>query len=129
MHLFDPLRPKLPNSRPTWFRNNIAISHFEIFPREDGNLDVSIWLPLKDETFASKRFTKILEPIALHGLIQNFINNPEETCEFLFKNEPQGLQPELRNNIRYETDPDAEVKTIKNTNPVRKPNQPLNLEF
>ena len=131
MNLFDPLRPKLPNSRPTWVRDHIAISNFEIFPLEDGNLEISIWLPIRDETFASMRFTKVIPPIALHGLIQNFINDPEETCEFLFKNqENQNLNPELRNHIRYETNPESNLKLIKNnSNSKSKQKQILNLEF
>ncbi len=109
MNLFDPLRPKLPNSRPTWVRDHIAISHLEIFPLEDGNLELSIWLPLRDETFASKRFTKTISPIFLHGFIQNFINDPEEICEFVFKSNDDDLNPELRNHVRYQNSESNEL--------------------
>jgi len=114
MNLFSPNRPKLVNQRPTWLRNHIAIPHLELFPLEDGNLEISIWLPIKDETFSSMRFTHILSPISLHGFIQNFINDPEETCEFIFKHHPNdALNPELRNHIRYTTPINEEKKVCK----------------
>jgi len=129
MNLFDPNRPKLPNSRPTWVRDHIVIGNLEIFPLESGLLEISIWLPIRDQTFASMRFTKTLEPIALHGFIQNFINDPEETCEFFFKTETQNenLNPELRNHIRYQTDPNSETKLIKN-NSISSPNSLITID-
>jgi hypothetical protein len=99
MKLYDPNRPRLANGLPTWLNRNIAISHFELRPLENGNLEISIWLPLRDETFATMRFSKTIEPVALHGLIQNFLNDPEATCEFLFQSEPEHLQPELKRYI------------------------------
>ncbi len=131
MHLFDPQRPKLPNQRPAWIRNHIAVDNFQIFPLENGNIEISIWLPIKDSTFASMRFTKEIEPISLHGLIQNFINDPEQTCEFLFQQQPnEAMEPQLRNQIRYETNPDETTRLIKQSNNSKsKPVGPLNLEF
>lgn len=112
MNLFDPSRPKLANGLPTWTHRNIAISHFELRPLPSGNLEISIWLPLKDETFATMRFTKELEPVALHGLIQNFTNDPEATCEFLFLSEPES--PELRRYVSniFDTEENREIRRL-----------------
>ncbi len=83
----------------------------------NGNLEISIWLPLRDETFATMRFTKELEPVALHGLIQNFTNDPEATCEFLFLSEPES--PELRryiSNRSNDDDPSETTQQIRRLN-------------
>lgn len=124
MHLFDPLRPKLANSRPTWLRNHIAISNFEIFPLEDGNIKISIWLPIRDEIFASMRFSKIIKLNSFSELIKDFIINPEETCENLFKNQlEEDLNPELRNN----PSPNANKQIKNDSKKLERSYQPLNL--
>lgn len=125
MNLFSPDRPLLANGKPTWLTRNIAISHFELRPLQNGNLEISIWLPLKDETFATMRFSKILEPVALHGILQNFINDPEATCEYLFQDEPE--TPEFRRYITNRSDTDEpDIIAIKPQN--KKKNQPRILE-
>lgn len=135
MNLFDPSRPKLPNSRPTWLRNHIAIPHLEIFPLENGNLEASIWLPTRDETFASKRFSKILSTNEFLDFLSNFRLDPEKTCEELFSHSEPDLTPELRNHIRFEPNPDEDKKSPSHTShvtPSRKKTkspQITNLEF
>ncbi len=126
MQLFDPNRPKLPNLKPAWSRDHIAINNFEIFPLESGNLEISIWLPIKDSAFTSMRFTKIFSFYEFGILLNEFVNNPEETCEKHFTSQIEILQPQLTNQIRFEYDPNEESKPKQKQN---KTFTPLNLDF
>lgn len=129
MNLFDPLRPKLPNSRPAWLRNHIAIPHIELVPLENNNLEISLWLPLRDETFTSVRFTKIFSIPEFLEFLTQFKLDPEKTCEENFKFNGNYLDPELRtNSVRFESGFETtEVKTKMNKK--QQEFKPLNLEF
>ena len=96
MNLFDPTRPQLPNSRPAWLRNHIAISHFEIFPLPNNKIELSIWLPIRETSFSSKRFSIKIDLSQLNQILLDFTNDPEKTCEELFSSNP--ILPELRTN-------------------------------
>lgn len=96
MNLYDENRPKLPNGRRCWQRNHIYIPDLNIFPLESGDVEISIFLPLKEENFISKRFSIILDPQYLPSFLKNFTNDPEEICEFYFKHPDPQLMPELR---------------------------------
>lgn len=106
MQLHDPTRPTLSNGRPTFLRGSVVIPRPEIWPSQSGQFEVSIFLPIRDGTFSSKRFTTSF--ISIHDFISfmhNFHDDPEYCCEQHFKANLAALQPELRKQPKLQKEP------------------------
>lgn len=88
MRLFDPQRPTT-NSRPMWQDGMVAIPRLNIFPCENGLVEISCMLPIKDGAFSAKEFHVKIPLNELEKLISNFKFNPEQTLKDLFKDEIQ----------------------------------------
>lgn len=93
MNLFDPLRPRSPLNQPTWLRAHIVIPRLELSPLPTGQIQLSLFLPIKNET-GLKRYTTELHLNDIENLINDFCSDPELTCERLFSFDPH--PPELR---------------------------------
>lgn len=100
MQLNSHLRPTSPNGRVCWQRENIIIPNLEIWPLDNSQFELSIWLPIRDQTFASMRFSLSVSNQDLLGILEEFRLDPELTCEKYFGNDIQddAARPELRYN-------------------------------
>jgi hypothetical protein len=76
VNLHDPLRPTILH-RPAFISGWHVIPRLQIWPKEDGKLELSLMLPILDQRFAGKWYTIECLPTELHDLIKEFKQDPE----------------------------------------------------
>lgn len=77
MKLHDPQRPKISH-RPAFISGWHVIPQLQLWPRESGNIELSLMLPVADQRFAGKWYTIVVCPKDLPDLVNAFDYDPEK---------------------------------------------------
>jgi hypothetical protein len=118
MHLFDPQRNFLPNGHKTWLRGDVAIKNPTVRPLQNGNIELSMFLPIREEIFTSKEFKIEITPQELITKLEDFAEDPENFVETHFTSTNRGLLPEVRKTApqKLSTNTNTNTSTRQNTN-------------
>lgn len=82
MNLYDIARPKLSNGRECWLRGHVAIASPTIWQRSDGQIELSMMLPLTGPQYAATQLHRLFpNVIAIQDWLTAFVADPETTCE------------------------------------------------
>jgi hypothetical protein len=76
MNLHDPSRPKILH-RPAFSSGWQVIPRLQLWPLENGQVELSLMLPVKDERFAGKWYNIMVDPKDLPMLLSRFQEDPE----------------------------------------------------
>lgn len=76
MNLHDPQRPRILH-RPAFLTGWHVIPRLQIWPKENGKIELSLMLPIQDQRFSGKWYTIECYSTELHDLIKEFQQNPE----------------------------------------------------
>ena len=76
MNLHDPLRPKILH-RPAFLSGWHVIPRLQIWPKENGKIELSLMLPIQDQRFAGKWYSITVRPDEIPDLVLSYDENPE----------------------------------------------------
>ncbi len=94
MNLYDPQRPTILH-KPAFLPGQFPIPLLHIWPLPDGNIELSMLLPIKEDKYMGKFFRKIITPEELHFEISSFSFDPEQFVETHFGEDPNGFIPAM----------------------------------
>ncbi len=77
MNLHDPNRPRILH-RPAFLSGWHVIPRLQIWPKENGKMELSLMLPIPDQRFAGKWYSLECYSTELQDLTKEFQQDPEE---------------------------------------------------
>ncbi len=103
MQLYDPNRPKIFH-RPAFLPGRYPIPRLQLWPLENGLIEIAMLLPLQDERFAGKYFSRTVHLHELPDIISLFWHDPELFLKKHFSNDPNGFRPDIGQEIKPKRD-------------------------
>ncbi|SRR6266404_4255446 len=77
MNLHDPNRPRILH-RPAFSSGWHVIPRLQIWPKENGKIELSMMLPIMDQRFSGKWYSIECHSTTLHDMLKEFTQDPEE---------------------------------------------------
>jgi hypothetical protein len=127
LNLHDPNRPTV-NHRVCFTGTSIVVPKLEVWPMDSGEVvEVSCFLPVQGDHFASVRFHATVNLPKLPELLTEYRSDPEALLLKLFDVRPDSIRPALG----QEPDERELLRSLRRTREIseRAPPAPVEIEF
>lgn len=76
MNLHDPLRPKILH-RPAFLSGWYVIPRLQLWPKENGKIELSLMLPIQDQRFSGKWYSITVREDEISDMVLSYGEDPE----------------------------------------------------